>query len=127
MFDLPPAGTFGNAGRNMLRGPGLKNLDLSVNKDTKIRWLGEQGNLQFRVEFFNLLNHPNWLAPSGVMWAGAPSGTTVGTAASGQFGSGTGVNAVPILHDSAGNLTAGQITGTSNKSRQIQLALKVVF
>jgi hypothetical protein len=124
----------------MLRGPGLRNVDISINKDTKVRWLGEAGLVEFRAELFNVLNHPNWLAPGGTMWAGAPSGTTTGTAASGQFCGSTqptstnGVFdpyfvsgcAVPIVN-SGGSITAGQITSTSTKSRQIQLALKIVF
>ena len=122
MFDLQPAGTLGNAGRNILRGPGLKNVDFSMNKDTKVRWLGEQGNIQFRAELFNIFNHPNFLAPLGNMWAGASGvcGTancTTGTAPSGQFGS-PGVNIVK---------GAGAITATATNSRQVQFGLKVVF
>ena len=116
MFDLQPAGTLGNAGRNMLRGPNLRNVDFSVNKDTHVRWLGEAGSLQFRAEMFNILNHPNFLAPDGSMWA-SPGNAKIGTVASGQIGS----PGIGILK------TAGQITSTTTTSRQIQLALKVVF
>ena len=54
----PPAyGTFGNMGRNIFRGPGLANWDMSVSKMWK---LSERVNLQLRGEFFNILNHPNF-------------------------------------------------------------------
>jgi len=52
--------TFGNAGRNIVVGPGFHNFDFSVVKNTKI---GETVNLQFRSEFFNIFNHPNFALP----------------------------------------------------------------
>jgi hypothetical protein len=55
-FTRVPAGTLGNVGRNTLIGPGLINWDLSLFKTFAIR---EQQQLQFRVESFNLANHPN--------------------------------------------------------------------
>jgi hypothetical protein len=51
---------FGDAGRNILTGPGFSDVDLSVAKDTKIR---ERVSLQFRSEAFNLFNHPNFGQP----------------------------------------------------------------
>jgi hypothetical protein len=117
MFDLQPAGTLGNAPRDFLRGPKLVNEDLSFNKDTRLKWLGEQGNVEFRAEMFNIWNHANYALPSGSIWS-APSGSAVGTTPSGQFGAVGGPTVSP---------TSGQITATANKSRQIQLALKVVF
>jgi len=56
---LQPAvlGTYGNAGRNILEGPGTKEVDFSVFKNFSL--LGDR-QLQFRVEFFNILNHPNF-------------------------------------------------------------------
>ncbi len=51
---------WGNSGRNVLRGPGIVNLDASLLKETRIR---ERQTLEFRFETFNLANHPNWLAP----------------------------------------------------------------
>jgi hypothetical protein len=63
----PVAATFpqcfnlrGNAGRNILIGPGITNLDFSVFKNTKI---GEHVISQLRVEFFNLLNRANFQVP----------------------------------------------------------------
>jgi hypothetical protein len=54
-FEAPPPYTFGNAARNIIDGPGLRNLDFSMMKDTRIR---EGQNLEFRAEFFNLSNTP---------------------------------------------------------------------
>lgn len=102
-FLIPAAGFLGNTGRNILRGPGLTNLDFSLVKNTAVHRLGEKGNLEFRAEFFNILNHPNFDIPARTVYAG-----TANTQA-------------PI-----GN--AGQITTTLGTfSRQIQLALKVMF
>ena len=117
MFALQPAGTLGNAGRNILRGPKLTNVDFSIDKDTNAPFFGEQGKVQFRAEIFNVFNHPNFLAPSGAIWS-SPGNANIGTVASGRFGSPEG----PAILK-----TAGQITGTSTKSRQIQFAIKVLF
>jgi hypothetical protein len=51
---------FGDAGRNILTGPGFSDVDLSVSKDTKLK---ERVSLQFRSEAFNLFNHPNFGQP----------------------------------------------------------------
>jgi len=53
-FANPALGTFGNAGRNLIRGPGTNNWDVSFIKRTEIT---EGVALQFRAEFFNLFNH----------------------------------------------------------------------
>jgi hypothetical protein len=59
---IPPAGQFGNAGRNILRGPGLGNLDFGVSRNFSVT---ERIGLQFRTEFFNLTNHPAFFLPTG--------------------------------------------------------------
>jgi len=59
-FALPPAGTFGNAGRNILTGPGSYNLDSSLFRMFPVR---EGMKLQFRAEFFNTFNHANLSLP----------------------------------------------------------------
>jgi hypothetical protein len=51
---------FGDAGRNILTGPGFADVDLSIAKGTKIK---ERVSLQFRSEAFNLFNHPNFGQP----------------------------------------------------------------
>jgi hypothetical protein len=53
----PPNGRSGNAGRNTILGPGFNNLDFGLHKDFS---LTETKRLEFRAEFFDLLNHPNW-------------------------------------------------------------------
>jgi hypothetical protein len=54
------AGQFGNEGRNVVRGPGLANVDLSLMKNFA---LGEARRLQFRAEGFNIANHANFYLP----------------------------------------------------------------
>ena len=61
-FVNPSLYTFGNAGRNMLIGPDLFTWDLGADKDLRIN---EEVGLQFRSEFFNVLNRPNFGLPSG--------------------------------------------------------------
>ena len=67
-FAISPYGTFGNAGRNILTGPGYSSVDVSVIKNTPIR---EGLTLQFRAEFFNLLNSPNFFLPESFL--GSPA------------------------------------------------------
>jgi hypothetical protein len=54
------AGQFGNAGRNIVQGPGLQQWDFSAFKNFK---LAEGKSLQFRSEFFNIFNHANFGLP----------------------------------------------------------------
>jgi hypothetical protein len=102
-FYLQPEGPLGNAGRNILVGPGLANLDFSLAKDTSLGFLGESGRLEFRADFFNILNRVNFDHPDEIVF------------------SGTGATAANVLP------TAGQITETATKSREVQLSLKIVF
>jgi len=91
----------GNAGRNIIPGPGLENLDFSVFKDNSIKRISETFTVQFRAEIFNILNHPNFGVPAISNGAG-------------DIFDGTGT---PIS-------TAGKLTTTTTDSREIQLALK---
>jgi Carboxypeptidase regulatory-like domain len=59
-FSIPSDFTFGNAGRNILRGPGLGSWDFSLMRDFR---LGESKSLQFRAEMFNILNRANFDIP----------------------------------------------------------------
>ena len=63
-FAIAPPGEFGNAGRNILEGPGLDTVDFSIVKNTRFR---ERLNTQFRAEFFNLLNHANFNLPDNFL------------------------------------------------------------
>jgi hypothetical protein len=100
-FQLPALYTYGDAGRNLLYGPGFRNLDFSMFKSFSIR---ERAKVQYRAEFFNVLNTPNFSNPS----AGLPS-----------LPNGTYAYSTPG--------TFGNITSTSNNNRSIQMALKFVF
>ena len=73
-FLVPTPGTFGNAGRGILRGPGTATMDLSVMKNTR---LNERFTLQFRAEAFNLLNRANFGTPNPIVF----SGTNIAAAA----------------------------------------------
>ena len=57
---IPAAGRFGDMGRNVFTGPGYKNVDLSILKDTRI---GEKFKIQTRFEMFNLFNSTNLALP----------------------------------------------------------------
>lgn len=61
-FARPAAGTFGNTGRNILEGPGAKQIDFSVLKSLRFT---ERFSLQLRAEAFNVLNHPTFGLPIG--------------------------------------------------------------
>ncbi len=66
-----PASGFGNAGRNILEGPGYVNLNLSVGR---VFSLERYGNFEFRLEAFNALNHPNFAYPTAVIGSSKPAG-----------------------------------------------------
>ena len=67
-FAFPAPGTFGNAGRNILDGPGFQNFNAAMVKNTRF---SERINLQFRAEAFNLFNHPNFNLPDNFL--GSPT------------------------------------------------------
>ena len=63
-FSFPtPATRMGNRGRNSLIGPGLSNFDFSPTKNNQIKRISDSLNIQFRAEFFNVLNSHEFLAP----------------------------------------------------------------
>jgi len=98
-FSVPEAGTVGNLGRNTLLGPSVFNIDVSLQREFKI---GNNHPLQFRAEFFNLMNHPTFRTPA--------VGSVLVFTGSGSF-----------------NPTAWQYTATATTARQIQLALRLSF
>jgi hypothetical protein len=111
---IPPGlGTFGTSGRNIWLDPGLRNWDLSVTKKFKFQ---ERLTAQFRAEFFNVLNHPNFANPYG-----ASSGFGIGAegdpSSTSNFGCGC---ATP--DQAAGNPVLG-----SGGNRAVQLGLKLLF
>ncbi|MBI4483645.1 MAG: hypothetical protein HY652_12245 [Acidobacteria bacterium] len=101
-FAIQPAGFLGTAGRNILRAPGFASFDFSLAKDTPLKFLGESGKLEFRGEFFNILNRPNFSAPQRSVYAGRQDVES------------------PLS-------AAGIITQTAGTSRQIQFGLKLLF
>jgi hypothetical protein len=90
----------GNAGRNIVIGPGTSDLDFSVFKNNYVKRISENFNVQFRAEFFNVLNHSNFAVPI------TPDNTDI--------------------FDSTGAPTgaAGLLTSTTTTAREIQFALK---
>lgn len=63
-FEIPPRGSFGNAGRNSLTGPGVNNLDISVSKKFL---LSDEKYIELRTDVFNLFNHPNFRLPNNLL------------------------------------------------------------
>ena len=63
-FALPAAGTNGNSGRNIVVGPGYRNIDLGVFRDVR---LGGTSMLQFRLEATNVFNFVNLMNPGGTL------------------------------------------------------------
>ena len=111
MFSLQPIGTLGNSERGLLTGPGLTDWDFSLAKDTSVPWLGESGNVEFRADFFNLLNHTNFAMQSsaGVVFAGNTTASDAGA------------------YSEPFNSTVGKLGQTASNARQIQFALKIIF
>jgi outer membrane receptor protein involved in Fe transport len=76
-FALPPFGSFGNAGRNIMSGPAYQSINVSLVKNARI---AEHANLQFRVEAFNLLNRANFDLPD--IFFGSPTFGSIQSAGS---------------------------------------------
>jgi len=90
---------FGNSGRNTLVGPGLVNFDLSLFKNNYIKKISENFNVQFRAEFFNILNRPNFGLPRSKLFDA--SGNPIGG--------------------------AGALDSLAAPAREIQFALKLIW
>jgi hypothetical protein len=114
--------TLGNVERGLLRGPGLGNWDFSLVKDTSLHMLGEQGAIQFRAEFFNILNRANFGTPGPAQGTG-PTVFTGAYSYNPVTGIGTGLGS----YSQAPVAGTGAVTWTTTTSRQIQFALKVIF
>jgi hypothetical protein len=89
-------GYFGNLGYNTMTGPGYATFDFSILKNIPVT---ETTHVQFRTEFFNFTNHPNFSLP----------------------------DSTPFLNNGTRDPNAGRITSTRSSARQIQFALKYVF
>ena len=98
-FVLPPPSTLGNERRGSLRAQGFVNADLALAKTTSVPKISEAFRIQFRAEFFNVINHTNFTIPSyNVFVMGVP-----------------------------GEVLPSTITHTVGTSRQIQFGLKFLF
>ena len=75
-FTVPAAGTYGNAGRNSVVGPGVVTFDFSLHNDFKTT---EKQRLEFRWEMFNAANHPVWATPNTNANNAGAFGTITGT------------------------------------------------
>ena len=93
----------GNAGRNILIGPGLTNVDFSVFKNNYIKRISENFNVQFRAEIFNILNHANFAPPT------TPDNSDI--------------------FDSTGSVSdvAGLLSRTTTTAREVQFAVKIIW
>jgi hypothetical protein len=101
-FCNPGPGVVGNLGRNALTGPGLWNVDLSIAKSLRPRFLGESGSIQARADLFNAFNHANLGNP-------------------GAFGN-------PALLGRQGvQPSFPSVTPLDQLARRVQLQLKIVF
>ena len=98
-FQPAPEGFFGNVGRNTLSSPGIITVDFGVAKDFRLH---EETTLQFRAELFNVFNRANFSQPFMNVYGGNPG-------------------------DTVRDPGAARITTTTTTSRQIQLALKILF
>ena len=112
---IPPAfGGYGTTARNMFRDHGFRNMDLSVTKAFKFK---ERLTAQFRAEFFNILNHPNFVNPAGGPGGG---GASLDPSAAGTS---TGLGWVSNTPDVA---SSNPVLG-SGGPRALQLGLKLIF
>ena len=95
----------GNAGRNRIYGPHLFNLDMSLHKNFSVKKISETFSVQFRAEFFNVLNHANFAPPLPFF----------------------GNSASQLFNTNGTSLNSGGIDTTVTDPRDIQFALKVIF
>ena len=98
-YRVPTLGFYGNLGRNTIASPNQVTLNFSLTKNTDVPSISEQFRVQFRAEFFNIFNHPNFNLP----------------------------NLRPFDSQGRVSTTAGRITSTRGSSRQIQFGLKLIF
>jgi hypothetical protein len=118
-YTLPPPGTLGDLGRDQITGPGLVDFDFSLEKEGQIAPIGNEGlRLQFRFDVFNAFNRPNFAEPVSTLYS--------------QAGPCNPTTALPSANCIDGtsfprNANAGTITSTVTTSRQLQLAVKLIF
>jgi hypothetical protein len=114
-YALQTPGFLGTATRNSVIGPGFVQWDWSFAKNFKIT---ERNNLQFRAEFFNLINHPNFDLPFNQLYTPGPQDPNIPLTCN-----------LTEAQQAAWscNPQAGKITRTVGIPRQVQVALKWTF
>ncbi|MGH9785960.1 MAG: TonB-dependent receptor domain-containing protein [Terriglobia bacterium] len=106
-FRAPAEGQLGDISRNAFRGPGFWNVDFALSRSFPLRRLGEQWQLQARMEVFNLFNHANLNNPDSLL-----ESPFFGEAVFGRTGFGSALPSVSPLDE---------------RPRRIQVAVKVLF
>jgi hypothetical protein len=99
-FRLQEAGTFGNTGRGDFIGPNLRTVDFALVKSS--RGFNDAGNVELRIEVFNVFNRANFGPPALIAFAG------------------TSDNEAPLA-------SFGRIRSTVTSARQVQLGIRVTF
>jgi hypothetical protein len=117
----------GNSGRNIMTGPGLTDMDISLEKNTKIARISDTFDVKFRLDIFNVMNHPNFNPPVQNEFLFDPTTLTPGVAAApGPVGPCNTNN----QNNSGCVASAGALNGadrTATDSRQLQLSLKMIW
>lgn len=119
-FKSPPANQISRVPRNAFRGPGFFNVDFGLSRNFRPQWLGEQGRIQIRADFFNILNHTNLGNPVYSTGANACSAATPPEEIPSCFGFASYGRA-----GFASNLPG--IAPLGEQPRRIQLGIKVYF
>src|SRR5262249_10999894 len=118
-FSVPVPGTFGNLGRNALRGLAFSQLDLALAKNFTIT---ERSRVTLRWDVYNMFNHPNLSSPPSVLGGGLPSSPTSAGVQPNQ-------PLTPVLAGSAFgsfNNTVGRLVNFGT-ARQMQLSVRFSF
>jgi hypothetical protein len=118
-FAVPAPGTWGNAARDLLRGPGFAQLDFTLSKRFAIT---ESAHFELRADAYNILNHPIFGNPPSVLGVALPTGPGAsGLQPHQAFTASAAGSAYGLL-----NTTVGRYVNMGT-SRQLQLAVRFVF
>ena len=113
-YQLQAPGYLGTAARNSVVGPGFVDWDMGFGKTFKVT---EKSNLQFRADFFNIINHPNLDLPANQLYVAGANPSVANTC---------GLSTSQLLSYSC-NPQAGLITRSVGTPREVQFALKYTF
>jgi hypothetical protein len=104
-FPTSCSNLLGNAGRNSIIGPPLVNFDFSLYKNFAVKKISETFSVQFRAEFFNVLNHANFAPPLAIQQGAAAA----------------------LFNQNGTPTNSGYLTTLVTQPRDIQFALKVIW